>query len=163
MKMKTQSELFVQMALDAWNLHISRFNQLLEILSDEQMQLQISPGRNRGVYLLGHMAAIHDKMLPLLGLGEQLFPQIYEQFVNQPDEPAKPTPTIASLREKWNAVNSKLNDHFKKLTPGEWFQRHQAVSEDDFKKEPNRNRLNLLINRTNHLSYHYGQLILLKV
>ena len=161
--MKTQPELFIQMGLDAWNIHISRFNQLLETLSEEQLQLQIAPGKNRGVYLLGHLAAIHDKMLPLLGQGEQLFPEIYEQFVNEADSPGKATPSIHSLREKWNAVNSKLNDHFKKLTPDEWFQRHEAVSEDDFKKEPNRNRLNLLINRTNHLSYHYGQLILLKI
>src|SRR4030095_13399563 len=66
MKMKTQSELVIQMGLDAWNIQISRFNQLLDILSDDQMQLQIAPGKNRGVYLLGHLAAIHDKMLPLL-------------------------------------------------------------------------------------------------
>jgi hypothetical protein len=29
-------------------------------------------------------------------------------------------------------------------------------------KEPHRNKLNLLMNRTNHLSYHLGQLVLLQ-
>jgi hypothetical protein len=48
------------------------------------------------------------------------------------------------------------------LQPAEWFNRHTVVSEADFEKEPHRNKLNLLINRTNHLSYHLGQLIYLK-
>lgn len=41
-------------------------------------------------------------------------------------------------------------------------QKHSAVSEEDFAKEPHRNKLNLLLNRTNHLSYHHGQLVFLK-
>jgi hypothetical protein len=36
------------------------------------------------------------------------------------------------------------------------------ISEQDFAKEPMRNKLNVLINRTNHLAYHYGQLRLIK-
>jgi len=36
-----------------------------------------------------------------------------------------------------------------------------AVSDEDFSKEPHRNKLNVIINRTNHMSYHLGQLILL--
>lgn len=160
--MKTQPDLFIQMVLDAWNIHIQRFNQLIEALGDEHLKKQIAPGRNRGVYLLGHLAAIHGKMIPLLGLGEQLFPEIYEQFVSEADSPEKLTPAVESLRNQWNAVNNKLAEHFSKLTADQWFDRHMAVSEEDFREEPNRNRLNLVMNRTNHLAMHYGQLLLLK-
>jgi hypothetical protein len=160
--MKTQQDLFIQMVLDAWNIHIQRFNQLIEALGDEQLKKQIAPGKNRGVYLLGHLAAIHDKVLPLLGLGEQLFPEIYQQFVNEADSPEKPTPAVESLRNQWNAVNNKLAEHFNKLSADQWFDRHTAVNEEDFRREPNRNRLNLVMNRTNHLAMHYGQLLLLK-
>ena len=37
---------------------------------------------------------------------------------------------------------------------------HSAVSEEDFVKEPLRNRLAVLASRTNHVSYHGGQLVL---
>ena len=35
--------------------------------------------------------------------------------------------------------------------------RHTAVLEEDFSKEPLRNRLSILLTRTNHLSYHISQ------
>jgi len=40
--------------------------------------------------------------------------------------------------------------------------KHTSVSEEDFAKEPHRNRLNVLTTRTTHLASHYGQLIFLK-
>jgi hypothetical protein len=55
-----------------------------------------------------------------------------------------------------------LSEHFSKLSFTEWFQKHNAVSETDFAKEPHRNKLNIVINRTNHLANHLGQLLLLK-
>jgi hypothetical protein len=39
--------------------------------------------------------------------------------------------------------------------------RHTAVSEADFALNPSRNKLSILISRTNHQSYHLGQLNLL--
>jgi hypothetical protein len=43
----------------------------------------------------------------------------------------------------------------------EWFNKHTAVSAEDFAKEPHRNKLNVIVNRTNHTSYHLGQLVYL--
>ena len=42
----------------------------------------------------------------------------------------------------------------------DWVQRHSAVSEEDFAKDPSRNRFAILLSRTNHLSYHLGQAVL---
>jgi hypothetical protein len=160
--MKTQQELFVKMALDAWHIHIQRTDNLFNSLSDEQLSKEIAPGRNRGIYLLGHLTAIHDRMLPLLGLGEPLYPEWYELFVTSPDKASVAIPTMGDLRQSWKKVNTTLAEHFSTLAPADWFQKHNAVSEEDFAKEPHRNKLNLIINRTNHLANHLGQLTFLK-
>jgi hypothetical protein len=55
-----------------------------------------------------------------------------------------------------------LAENFAKLTTDAWFERHNSVSAGDFEKERHRNKLNIIINRTNHLSYHNGQLVFLK-
>jgi len=42
----------------------------------------------------------------------------------------------------------------------DWGQKHVVVSEEDFAKDPSRNRFAILLSRTNHLSYHLGQAVL---
>lgn len=157
-----QQELIITMALGAWNVHIKRTNDLLGLLSDEQLQNEVSPNRNTGVYLLGHLTAVHDAILPLFGSGEKIYPQLEEIFIKNPDRSGLEKPSIRDLRSYWHEVNEKLNQQFKGYTIEDWFQKHNAISEDDFKKEPFRNKLNVLINRTNHLAFHLGQLIFLK-
>ena len=71
-------------------------------------------------------------------------------------------PSAKELRAVWEAVNSKLATHFNNLSVDEWFKKHSSVSEEDFVKEPHRNRLNVVIGRTNHLQYHVGQVALIK-
>ena len=55
-----------------------------------------------------------------------------------------------------------LQQRMEKLPAGEWFEKHTAVADEDFIKEPHRNKLNIILTRTTHLQYHIGQLILLK-
>jgi len=66
------NELMVKMSLDGWNGYLSRTSKLFEELSDEQLQHEVSPGRNTGVYLLGHLVAVHDTMIALLGLRKKI-------------------------------------------------------------------------------------------
>ena len=70
------------MVLDAWHTQIKNTNDLFDSVSDEQLMAEIAPGRNRGIYLLGHLTAVHDKMLPLLGFGDQRYPNLYKTFVH---------------------------------------------------------------------------------
>jgi len=160
--MNNQQDLFVKMALDAWNIQIDRTNKLFDGLSDEQLSAEVAPGRNTGTYLLGHLAAVHDQMLPLLGLGVQLHPDLFEPFVKTPDKSGQAMPPTSHLRACWREVNQALSAALSGLSAEEWFQRHTAVSEEDFAKEPHRNRLNLVLNRTAHLANHLGQLAFLK-
>lgn len=160
--MDNQTELVAKMALDAWFTHVQRTETLFDSLSDEQLQQEVSPGRNRGIYLLGHLTAVHDRMMPLLGFGDPAYPELFPVFIQHPDKSTDILPTTADLRNYWKAVNENLAKNFRQLKPAEWLQKHTAVSEEDFQKEPHRNRLNVVINRTNHLSSHYGQLVFLK-
>lgn len=155
-------DLFVKMSLQSWEIQISRTNKLLATLSDDQLLLEIAPGRNSGVYILGHLAAVHDAMIPLLGLGERLHPELDVLFITNPGKAQLERPSAATLRQYWNEVNTNLEKLFAAMSADEWFQRHNAVSEADFEKEPHRNKLSVLINRSAHISYHLGQLILLK-
>ena len=55
-----------------WKTQIDRADKLFGTLSSEEVLGEIAPGRNRVLYLWGHLTAIHDAMLPLLGMGERL-------------------------------------------------------------------------------------------
>ncbi len=158
----TQATIAVKMVLDRWNGSILAFNKILDQLSDEQLQQEIAPGKNRGVYLLGHLVAVHDDMLILLGMGEKCFPSLNEPFIKQADKTVADIPAAASLREMWTQQNKLMQEKFAVLSTDEWFSRHTAVAEDDFVKEPHRNKLNIIITRTSHLQYHSGQLVLFK-
>jgi hypothetical protein len=158
----TNETTFIKMVLDAWHTYIKRTDELFNSLSDDQLMREIAPGRNRGIYLLGHLAAVHDRMLPLLELGNPLHPELWDPFVEKPDKEVTELPATETLREDWKEINTNLGDKMSRLSPEAWFQKHTSVSAEDFAKEPHRNKLNLIINRTNHLANHFGQLLLLK-
>lgn len=155
-------DLFIKMAIDGWQAQLNGFNSLLGELSEKQIMEEVAPGRNRGIYLLGHLTAVHDLMLPLLRFEKALYPELKSIFLDAPDKSGKEFPSISQLRKQWNTVNEKLINHFNTLQGDAWFTRHENVSDEDFIKEPHRNRLNVLLTRTNHLSNHRGQFVFLK-
>jgi hypothetical protein len=63
METTTQSNLLVKMILMAWDAQNSYLNKLISSLTDEQLAKEIAPGKNTGVYLLGHLIAVSDGML----------------------------------------------------------------------------------------------------
>ena len=155
-------ELLCLTALNSWKLVIGRFDKNLAALTDEELQRQVAPGKNRLFYLVGHLTAVHDRLFPMLGLGERLHPELDEPYVTNPDG-ALPDPLSASdLRKAWAEVNGKLTDAFERFTAADWLERHTAVSDEDFAKDATRNRLAVVLSRTNHASFHSGQAILAK-
>jgi DinB superfamily len=155
-------ELFIKMAVAAWDTHCVRITKLLDELTDEQLAAETAPGRNTGIYLLGHLTAVTDSTMSLLGFGEKMHPGLEKPFLTSPDKSGNEMPSAQELRKLWKDVNARFSAAMASVTPDEWFMKHTAVSEEDFAKEPHRNRLNVLINRTNHQGYHLGQLVYLK-
>ena len=166
MKSKEQSlpepTLFVRTVLKAWETQVNRMNDFFDSMSDDQLMREVAPGRNRGLYLLGHLTAVNDGIMPLLGLGEKLYPDLEKPFISTPDKSGLEFPPLKELREYWTNVNEELMEHFIRLEPAEWLGKHAVVSAEDFAKEPHRNRLAVVITRTTHMHYHLGQLILMK-
>lgn len=158
----TQTELLLKMVFDRWYGALKNCDTLLHSLTDEQLQQEIVPGKNRGIYLLGHLIAVHDDMIVLLNMGHKLYPELNEPFIQSADKVITNIPSVSELREYWQNQCSVLKQRFEALTPGEWLDKHSAVSDEDFSKEPHRNKLNIIITRTTHLTYHTGQLVLLK-
>jgi hypothetical protein len=154
----TNEELFAGSAVNSWKQIISRLDKMFSAIRDEDLKQPIAPGRNRVVYLLGHLTAVHDRMLPLLALGERMHPELDAAFLDNPDGPAADAISPAVLRKAWIEVNSKLTTAFEALKPAQWLEKHTAVSDEDFAKEPHRNRLSVLLSRTNHASFHSGQI-----
>ena len=157
-----QTEIIIKMVFDRWNTSIQNCDNLLQILSDETLMRQIAPGKNRGIYLLGHLIAVHDDMIILLGMGDKMYPELNETFLKSPDNVMSQMPSVGDLRIYWKHQCDLLKEKFSAITNEEWFNKHTAVSEEDFVLEPHRNKLNNIITRTTHLQYHLGQLILLK-
>jgi len=154
--------LFVKMILDRWYASILNCDTLLNSVSDETLQKEIAPGKNRGIYLLGHLIAVHDDLLILLDMGPKLYPELNEPFIKFPDKTVEQLPTVSELRTFWTKQSEAIKQKFDNLKPEEWFEKHTAVSTEDFEREPHRNKLNIVVTRTSHLQYHLGQLQLLK-
>jgi hypothetical protein len=158
----TNEELLTNAALKSWNQVLGQFDKGLAALTDEQLQRHVAPGKNRVFYLLGHLTAVHDRLLPMLFIGERLHPELDEAFITNPDKTLSDPIAAADLRKAWSQINSQLTAALQRFTPQDWLRKHSAVSDEDFAQDPTRNRLAVVLSRTNHLSFHTGQIVLTK-
>ena len=157
--MSTENSL-IDAALRGWKSNVERVDKLFGTLSPKQLEQQVTPGKNRLIYLWGHLAAVNDGLLPLLGIAERLYPELDAMFISKPDRSVELTETAQSLKLAWDKINQKLWEGFSKFSPADWAGRHTAVSEEEFKREPNRSKFTVLLGRTAHMSYHVGQAML---
>ncbi len=153
----TPDQSIVASSVNAWKQQLERAEKLFSGLDDAQLLTEVAPGRNRLVYLWGHLIAVHDAMLPLLGLGPRLHPELDEVFLTSPDRTTAELPSAVELKRLWQDVNGRLLAGFDGFTAADWAQKHSAVSTDDFAANPLRNRLAILLSRTSHVAYHLGQ------
>jgi len=147
----------IDSALRSWQSTVDRTGKLFGSLSQEQLLQEVAPGKNRLIYLWGHLTASNDALIPLLGFGSRIHPELDLMFVSNPD---RTVPTILlseDLKIIWYETSQLLSTECSKLTVDEWLQKHGAVSEEDFLREPHRNRFTVLLGRTAHIAYHLGQ------
>jgi hypothetical protein len=149
--------LLIESALLIWKQNVDRADKFFSGLSEQQLSQEIAPGKNRLIYLWGHLTAVSDAMLPLLGLGSRLHPELDEIFIKNPDRASADNVSGKVLKGYWDEVNEALWMKISKLSASEWVQKHASVSEEDFAREPHRNRFTVLLGRSAHLAYHFGQ------
>lgn len=156
----TSHELPVKVAINSWRLTVDRADTIFSSVTEEQLQREVAPGKSRVIYLWGHLIAVHDKMFSILGLGPRLHPDLDAVFIDKSDKEVAEIPSAGQLKQYWEEVNEKLLSQFQSLAADEWLLQHRAMSEEEYAKDPTRNRLAVLLSRTNHLSYHLGQMML---
>ena len=156
----TSHELPVKVAINSWRLVVERADETFSQLTEDQLLREVAPGKNRVIYLWGHLVAVHDRMFSILGLGPRLHPDLDAVFIDNPDRAVSEKPSAGQLKQYWHEVNETLLLQFQSLSADEWLLQHRSMSEEDYAKDPTRNRLAVLLSRTNHLSYHLGQVML---
>jgi hypothetical protein len=156
----TPDESTVRSAVQAWKQNLERADRFFSALSDQQLQTEVAPGKNRLIYLWGHLIAVHDAMRPLLGLGPRRHADLDDTFLNHADRAVAGDRSSADLKRLWDEVNGTLLAGFGGFTASDWSQKHTAVSDEDFAANPLRNRLAILLSRTGHVAYHLGQAVL---
>jgi hypothetical protein len=149
----------VRNAVSSWKQVVGQVDKTIGAFGDEELQREVAPGRNRLYYLLGHLTAVHDRLFSTLRLGKLLHPELDEEFIVKADKTDLDDELPAGeLRAAWRDVNDKLTAAMEKLSAEEWLERHDSVSPEDFAKEPQRNRLAVLLSRTTHAAMHEGQM-----
>jgi hypothetical protein len=68
------------------------------------------------MYLWGHLIAVHDAMLPLLGLGQRLHPELDDAFLKNADRAVAGRWSSADLKRHWDEVNGRLLTGFGAFT-----------------------------------------------
>ena len=111
---------YVALGLKVWKAQVDRADKLFGGLSSEEVLREIAPGRNRLLYLWGHLTAIHDAMLPLLGLSERLHPEFDVAFVSNPDKSRADIPSHEQVRQAWSNVNDELSRGFERISWSDW-------------------------------------------
>ena len=147
----------IDSALRNWRSNVDRAGKLFENLSQEQLLQEVAPGKNRLIYLWGHLTAFNDALIPLLGFGSRIRPELALMFVSNPDRTVTTIFSGGELKIIWQETSQILWTGFSKLSVADWLLKHGAVSEEDFLREPHRNRFTVLLGRTTHIAYHLGQ------
>jgi len=147
----------IDSALRNWRSNVDRAGKLFENLSQEQLLQEVAPGKNRLIYLWGHLTAFNDALIPLLGLGLRMCPELDPMFVLNPDRTVPAILRGEDLKFIWQETSQILWTGFSGLSVADWLQKHGAVSEKDSSREPYRNRFTVLLGRTAHIAYHLGQ------
>jgi hypothetical protein len=155
--------IFTQTVLNSWKAVSRRIDDLAVKFPAEHFDARVAPDGNRVVYLFGHLAVAHDRMFTLLRIGKRLHPELDDAYFDNPDRTFPDPMSPADLTAALNEIHIALNRAFDALAPADWLQRHSEVAEAEFTENPTRNRLAILLSRTNHASLHTGQIVSTKL
>ncbi|MDZ4713123.1 MAG: DinB family protein [bacterium] len=135
-------------------------NENINALTDDEYRMELSPGRNHGVWLLGHLIVSDDDLSTFLGKGPLLYPQYAEMF-GQKSKLSVPEnyPAVSVLKECWEKVCEKNKKIYSGLTDNELNEPHALIEniQTDYFKTKDR----VIIAWHFHQLYHTGQLAVL--
>src|SRR5258708_33810973 len=112
----------IDSALRGWKSNVERADKLFGVLSPGELEQGVAPGRNRLIYVWGHLAAVNDALLALLTICERLHPEFDDTFVSSPDKSLHLTISAESLKTAWQEIHQKLWNGFATVSPSDWTQ-----------------------------------------
>jgi hypothetical protein len=121
-----------QTVLMSWKAVNHRFNEVTSRFSEEDLEREIGPGKNRVLYIVGHVAATNDRLFTLLGVGERRYRDLDSVYIDQPDGAVDDPVTPSILKAASENVARRLTEALERFTPEEWLGKHTAVSDEDF-------------------------------
>ena len=135
---------------------------VMDTLSEENFHKPVVAGGNSPSWLLGHLVDTDDALLELFGIRGRMFPELDKIYHHERGTNQSGHLTRGELNTKWKAILTELDQAFKAMSEAGWHGRHTAVSEEDFKKEPHRSKLNVMLSRVGHKASHLGQIAMQK-
>ncbi len=150
----------VQQYLKQYRMMLEWVDGQLNALSDEEYNLELSPGKNTGIWILGHLVVSDDDFSVFLGKGELLFPEYTEVFGQGSKlQKAEIYPSVSKLKEAWKKVSEKNLEIYSGLTDKELNEPHSMVKnyETDYFKTKDK----VIMAWHLHQAYHAGQIAIL--
>src|SRR5262245_60475533 len=98
----------IDSALRVWKSNADRIDTFFGARSPEQLEQEVAPGRNRLIYLWGHIAAVNDGLFPLLGLGPRLYPEMEVMFIANPERASITAYSAEQVKQAWNQIHGRL-------------------------------------------------------
>ncbi len=130
---------------------------IVEAFSDDDFRLELAPGKNHALWILGHLVTSDDDLSVYLGKGELLFPA-YSEVFSQGKKliPFEQCPPPQELKEALRKVFEKNKAIFASLSSEELSEPHALIGdqENDYFKTKGR-----VVSAWHlHQLYHTGQL-----
>jgi hypothetical protein len=153
----------VKLLYEQWKNMVFWVEMYLKLLSDEDLQQEITPGGNNGIWLLGHLIASEDDLAEFIGDGEILFPEYQEKFKKGGNIlSVESCPTTKQLKEDWKKVLAKNEKLYASLTDEELSSPHNKILDDDIENDFFKTKERCISFWHFHQVHHAGQLALLK-
>jgi hypothetical protein len=136
-------------------------NMYLDAIKDDELMIEIVPGRNHGIWILGHLIASDDDLSLYINKEPMLYPELQELFKQGSTlQDINKYPPIPELREKWKKVCEKNEKLFSQITDEMLDQYHEMITGDP-EKDYFKTKEVVIINWTLHQIHMAGQLALL--
>lgn len=149
-----------QLIYEQWKIAVGWTTKTINKITDDQFLMEISPGKNTGIWVLGHLIHTEDKLSEYLGKGDIIFPFLMKYFASG----TKPIsadyyPPIPDLRELWEKVILKNDKIISQVYDKEWEEPHKLINNPD--SLPFETKGGCLYRWALHQMYHNWQLVML--
>ena len=129
----------------------------IKMLTDEEFEMELSPGKNHGVWILGHLITSDDDFSYYMGKGSFMFPE-YQDLFGQGSklQSVKNYPEVSKLREQWKLVCEKNKKVYESLRDKDFGEASENMTDDMKKIFPTKEKVVMAWQL--HQMYHCGQL-----